>query len=364
MLLVTFHGGGSGGTKNVYCYSDSGGTPVSTAVLADAPSGVLDQLRAMVAFQPYADSNFNLYVVVGSSSGSVLAFTGPPWTGSAFNYLGVMIGAGESIMHPFGVVFASDQTCYVSNQDSNVVAQVNLSPASGGGYLEGSLASGCQSPYLTGKYPSPKNAFLDGTFVASHVGELAGISLKNIPDVHHKDGGLGVDGSGKPLKPSNSVRDVAIANNILFVCDEADSQVNMYNLISSPTLGTFLGSASVSGKRKPTHLAIQGSGIWVSADDKLYWGTLPSSPQSPSLSLSEVAITVPSGNKVGGISFDTIGNVYVLFQDGTHTTGTGSIWTYSVQAGSPPTLSGGQSIVTGLPDTPEFCLWIPVGSAP
>ena len=363
MLLVTFHGGGSTGTKNIYCYSDGGGTPVNTAVLANAPSGVLDQLRAMVAFQPNPDSNFNLYVVVGTPDGSVLAFSGPPWTGSAFNYLGVMIGAGQSIMHPFGVVFGSNKTCYVSNQDSNVVAQVNLSPAKSG-YLEGSLASGCQSPYLTGKYPAPKNAFLDGTFVASHIGELAKINLANIPDVHHKDGGLGVDGSGTPLKPANSVRDVAIANDILFVCDEADSQVNMYSLSSSPTLGTFLGSASVSGKRKPTHLAIQGTGIWVSADDKLYWGTLPSSPQSPTLTLSEIAITVPSGNKVGGISFDTVGNVYVLFQDGTGGTGTGSIWTYSVQAGSPPTLSDGQSIVTGLPDTPEFCLWIPVGSAP
>jgi hypothetical protein len=362
MLLVTFHGGGKTGTKNVYCYSDSGGTPVSTAALANAPSGVLDQLRAMVVY-PTSGPELFLYVVVGTPDGSVLAFSGPPWQGAAFNYLGVMIGAGESIMHPFGVTFSpAGDTCYVSNQDRNVVAQVSLSTAKSG-YLAGSLGTGCQSPYLTGKYPAPKNAFLDGTFVASHVGELAKITLPDIPDVHHKDGGLNVDGSGKPIKPANSARDVTIANNILFVCDEAGSQVNMYSLSSSPTLGTFLGSASV-GKCKPTHLAIQGTGIWVSADDQLYWGALPDSPQKAKLSLSEVAITVPSGNKIGGISFDTAGNVYVVFQDGTHTTGTGSIWKYSVHSDSPPKLKHGQSIVTGLPDTPEFCLWIPVGSAP
>jgi hypothetical protein len=311
----------------------------------------LDELRAMAVYKD------NLYVVNGSKKNSyVLVFQGPPKKGPQFDYLDAVIGDGQSIMHPFAIAFdPSSSNCYVSNQDSNVVAQVNLTVGKHG-VVTGTLAKGSQSSFLNGKYSA--KAFLDGTFVASQNGNLVGVA-RVAPDVSAANGGLGVKGSGKPLAPSNSVRDVAIANGILFVCDEVDYQIKMYNL----TDGTFLGASPSSGSgslngSSPTHLAINGGGLWVSADESLYWSALPASASGASLSFKSVTIAVPAKNKIGGISFDKSGNVYVVFQDGTGGTGKGSIGKFTVTAGSPPSLSNGSTFATIKHDTPEFCLWV------
>jgi hypothetical protein len=352
MLLVTFHGGTSG-VDNIYGYSTNAGIklpqtkPETTAALSVSKDVNLDELRGLTVHKG------NLYVVNGGKSASnVLEFQGPPKKGPEFDYLGTLIGPGQSIMHPFGIAFdPSASYCYVSNQDSNVVAQVKLTSGKHSA-VTGTLGSGSQSSFLTNLYPPP-DAFLDGTFVASQNGALAGVPVV-APNVSAANGGLGVTGTGTPLAPANSVRDVAIANGILFVCDEVDCQINMYNMDG----GAFLSPAGSLGKNSPTHLAISGGGLWVSAGESLYWSALPSSVSGASLSFKSVAVTVPDKNKIGGISFDTSGNVYVVFQDGTHTKGTGSIQRYAVTAGSPPTLSNGTAFATITEDTPEFCMWV------
>jgi hypothetical protein len=167
----------------------------------------------------------NLYVVNGSKdTGNVLVFRGPPGNGPQFDYLDTVIGSGQSIAHPFGLAFESlnlPSKCYVSNQDSNVVARVSLTSGRHGA-VNGALGSGCQSSFLNAQYPPPE-LFLDGTFAASQNGMLAGLPVAT--NVSKANGGLGVKGvkgSGPPLVPSNSVRDVAISNGILFACDEVD----------------------------------------------------------------------------------------------------------------------------------------------
>ncbi len=370
MLLVTFHGGSISGDEggssnndsssshkskpinNVYGFSTQDGTLETKEALHGMPHGVtLDELRAMAVHKG------NLYVVNGSKKNTyVFVFKGPPKKGPQFDYLDTVIAEGQSIMHPFGIVFdPSSANCYVSDQDSNVVAQVDLT-AGKHGTVTGKLGKDCQSSFLKAKYPSEK--FLDGTFIASQKGDLAGVKVV-APDVSETNGGLGVKGSGKPLVPSNSVRDVTIANGILFVCDEVDSQINMYNLTGGAFLGASpsSGSGSLSGSG-PTHLAINKGGLWVSADENLYWSALPTAVSGASLSFHSVAISVPAKNKVGGISFDSSGKVYVVFQEGTGGTGSGSIEKYTVQAGSPPTLSNGTTFATIGNDTPEFCLWV------
>ncbi len=365
MLLVTFHGGSDSsaspdsGTSthshskpinNIYGYSTKDGTLETKSALHGVPGNVkLDELRAMAVYDG------NLYVVNGSQKNSyVLVFQGPPKKGPQFDYLDAVIGHGQSIMHPFAIAFdPASPNCYVSNQDSNVVAQVNLTTGKHG-VVTGTLAKGSQSSFLNGKYSADK--FLDGTFVASQNGNLADVA-RVAPDVPAADGGLNVTGTSKgtgtPLAPANSVRDVAIANGILFVCDEVDSQINMYNL----TGGAFLSSGSLNGS-KPTHLAISNGGLWVSADENLYWSALPTVASGASLSFKSVAIQAPAKNKIGGISFDKSGNVYVVFQDGTGGTGKGSIGKFAVTAGSPPSLSKGEIFATIKDDTPEFCLWV------
>ena len=189
MLLVTFHGG-SGGVNNVYGYSTKDGSLETKKALHGLPSAVtLNELRVI------AVNDGNLFVVSGADKDSyVLVFKGPPKKGPEFDYLSTMIGFGMSIMHPFGIAFdPSSPTCYVSNQDSNVVAQVNLTTGKHGA-VTGTLGSGCQSSYLTGKYPSP-DKFLDGTFVASENGNLANVQVV-APNVSKSNGGLKVKGTG------------------------------------------------------------------------------------------------------------------------------------------------------------------------
>ena len=352
MLLVTFHGGTGKGINNVYGYATHPGGRSQKAVLICPADVELAELRGLAVW------GGNLYVVNGAKKASnVLVFRGPPTRDLQFVYSNTVIGRGQSIDHPFGLAFESPElpaNCYVSNQDSNVVAQVGLT-AGGNGTVIGRLGSGCQSAFLTKKYPHPPHDFLDGTFVASHHGDLEGVAVV-APNVPKSDGGLGVKGTGAPRVPSNSVRDVAIANGILFVCDEVDCTINMYDLHD----GTFVSRTAVG--HAPTHLAIHGGALWVSADERLYWSLLPGSPSAASLSLQPVTLDHrSSSDKVGGVSFDDRGNVYVVFQDGTGRTGTGSIGKYVVTAGStgsPPSLSDHETFAKGFSDTPEFCLWV------
>ena len=130
-------------------------------------------------------------------------------------------------------------------------------------------------------------------------------------------------------------------------------RINMYQLSN----GNFLGHGDL-GKSAPTHITIQQNGVWVSADESLYWSALPASASGASLSFQTIAITVPSKNKVGGISFDRGDNVYIVLQDGTGGTGKGSIEKYEVKSGTPPTVSKHETFVKISDDTPEFCLFV------
>jgi hypothetical protein len=349
MLFVTFHGG-KDGVNNVYGFSTKDGRLETTAALSAPHHGdvKLDELRGM------AICGGNLFVVDGSKNhSSLLVFQGPPRSGPSFDYLNMVIGQGQSIMHPFGVAFeaASLPThCYVSNQDSNVVARMKLA-AGTHGEVDGTLGNGCVSDYLNKLYPAPAQ-FLDGTFVASQTGNLVNVAVV-APDVSEANGGLKVTGTGSPLQPANSVRDVAVSNGLLFVCDEMDCQINMYDVHH----GTYLGSGALNGNQ-PTHLAINGKGLWVSAGETFWWTTLPTSSSAPPLAFQQVAITAPAKHKIGGISFDDTNHVYVVTQDGTGTKGQGTIQKFIVTAGTPPTLSAGLTFATITDDTPEFCLFV------
>jgi hypothetical protein len=351
MLLVTFHGA----INNVYVYETPSGSLVTDKALQVPHDVTLSELRTMVVA-----GNF-LYVANGAKAASTVLCYQVPTSGSSFSYVSTVIGPQLSkegdfetaIAHPFGIAFEGSGTCYVSNQDTNVVAQVALT--SNG--ETGSLRSGCQSAYIKGLYPNGK--FLDGTYVASQVGKLHQVSVATTA-VPASQGGLGVkfDHSGKVQnKVLNSVRDVAIANGILFVCDEPDRVVNMYSLVD----GTFLGASNTLAGG-PTHLAISNGGLYVSAGSPLCWGELPAGIQGASLTLQ--ALTVPgqsSATKIGGISFDGA-TAYVPFQTGTGGVNPGgAIYTYQLTPGapsSPPALSNA-TLLTKTKDTPEFVLYLP-----
>src|SRR5205807_341321 len=102
---------------------------------------------------------------------------------------------------------------------------------------------------------------------------------------------------------------------------------NLYSLVD----GSYLGSSNALAAA-PTHLAINNGGLYVSAGSSLYWGELPPSISSPSLTLQAITPTPPSqGLKIGGISFDGASTVYVPYQTGVGGNDPGgSIYSYSV----------------------------------
>jgi hypothetical protein len=347
MLLVTFHGGKSPGINNVYAYDTPGGAPLTQGALTASKHATLSELRAMVL------ANGLLYVANGAKSEStVLAYTLPS-SGFSFTYAATLIGPDLSskkdhfksaIAHPFGIAF-DGANCYISNQDTDVVGLVAVT----GNGTKGKLVEG-PPKYLSTLFGT-SSSFLNGTYVASQIGVLPNVDSQTTV-VDHAHGGLAasLDSDGKV---KNSVRDVAIANGMLFVCDEPEKVVNFYSLVD----GSYLGSSNVLAD-SPTHLAISNGGLYVSAGATLYWGSLPST-SSTSIALTAITPTPPSsGLKIGGISFDDASNVYVPYQTGSGGNNPGgSIYSYTVGAQSPPVLSNATAFATDLTDTPEFVLY-------
>ncbi len=358
MLLVTFHGG-SGGVPNVYAYNTSTNELNTDAALADANLGKDTELRGLVYANPY------LYVVNGDEKdGGILCFQ-PPAPGSTtyqFNLIGTFLGVStekgqftSSMGHPYSLVFNGQSSCYVSNQDTNVVAQAKVASDS----KTASIKKGCRSAYLeklTSICPKGGCVYLDGTFVASQTGALPDVAAAPT-DVPSQYGGLSVsfsDDKGQQ-KVQNSVRDLAIADAVLMVCDEPSTLIRLYSLPDGDYLGS--GPTLPSG---PTHLAAVPGGLFVSAGNQLYWSAPGASPAPSGLCFTSI-LTAPAGYSVGGIAFNTAGStVYVVFQMGKGTTGSGTIYSYTVDwnGQQPPALSGTlfASITT---DTPEFVLFVP-----
>ena len=229
MLLVAFHGGsGSSSINNIHIYDTPGGKDLTKEALGAPKHGKLSELRAMVL------ANGLLYVANGAKSESTVLVYEVPSSGTSFTYAATLIGPTLSkkehfetaIAHPFGIAF-SGATCFISNQDTNVVGQVDV----GNGGLTGSLVQG-PSNYLKGLFPT--GTFLDGTYVASQVGTLPDVKVEATV-VDHDHGELAV--SFDIGKVKNSVRDVAVANGILLVCDEPDKVINLYSLADGSYLG-------------------------------------------------------------------------------------------------------------------------------
>jgi hypothetical protein len=332
MLFVTFHGGSSKDSiNNIYAYTTGSGpqkTASNPAVLNMLYPGQLSELRGMVLVNDF------LYVANGSKKTSnILCFQG---SGTSYDLVSAFVcGNLNSVNHPFSLAFDDADHCFVSNQDTNVVAIFNVG-SSGETTTPGPVAS-----YLTGLGLS--GTFLDATFVASKSGALP--NVPPAPTLQKGQGGLDVTitGTGKDEKVQNSVRDVALANGILFVVDEPGGCVRMYD----PSTGEYHGK-STAALKSPTHLLIQGSTLYVTAGTEIWSGALPTDPSNPTLALTSVFSTTLGD--VAGLAFDqaTPPNSYV-----------------AIRTSNPPqillcdsNLQNPQQF-TICTDSPEFLLYVP-----
>jgi hypothetical protein len=150
--------GGKKGVNNILVYSDEG-KQVSDALLEADPSYPLQELRG---FGFVGDS---LYVVNGYKDYSQLLVFGSDGRGGyIFESVYASGQDANSVVHPYDFTFDSSQRCYVSNQDTNVVAG-----------FEAAQVPLAVAPFLEANYPPP-DRFLAGTAVASALGALPGVA--------------------------------------------------------------------------------------------------------------------------------------------------------------------------------------------
>jgi hypothetical protein len=359
MIFATFHS-----TSTVLAFSATNGTPINESFLAT--NITLNEPRGI-----YFDGAGNLYVIDGYKNSSAVYLypktsSSPPY-GPGATLISQSQKHANSINHPFALVFdssGSPSLCYVSNQDSNVVAafSIDISDLS-----KPSSKSQPPASYLTGLFP--KGEFLDGTLVASAMGPLPHVP-GNPTLVPGKDGGLSVvmgpdtgsstsqadtasSGSKDPVKYKvlHSVRDLALVNGVLLVVDEAAGLVRMYQA----TTGKYYGSSKVAGAPgaildSPTHLLLVGSDtVYVSFSSHIYKGTLEvDSSGTPSLSLAPF-FHLGSGS-IAGLAVDPSGDFYMANRTGKE------ILAYSPSNWTSPFWTA------SVTDSPEFLLYVPASS--
>jgi hypothetical protein len=337
MFLVSFHQLNG----NLHAYKDDG-TLLEKKVLDVA--GV--ELRGI--YLESSQGNEYLYVVDGSKKESkVYCFEG---SGTSYKKLDNFITPkqADSIDHPFALAFDGQGNCYVSNQDTNVVAAFSVS-SDGQKAKPETVAS-----YLTTLYPSGK--FLQGTLAASCQADLPNAPQTNgIQAVPKEMGGLDVTISTSAKKPKvqNSVRDVAFYNlkfngetiPLLFAVDEPAGLVRIYD----PGTGKPLMSSN--SLKSPVHMLIEGGTIYVGDKDQVLSSPVPNpyDPNAPDWVFTPVKFSpkLPAG-AISGMAFDNQGNFHVAIRTKKRIMKYDSNFSH-----------GTKWLADPLPDFPEFLLYVP-----
>jgi hypothetical protein len=320
MLLVTFHGG-KNLVNNVYAYNDSGGDPLEKAVLKGADNCLKDgELRGLVfAFG-------HLYVANGrKDSNTILRFKG---AGTRYEFNGVFasregVSAINSLLHPYAVIFDGSTYCYVSNQDTNVVARLKLSDSSGKTVTPAPIPPALP---LGGK-------FFQATFVACSLGQLPGLPPTTPVATSQGLAACVING-----KVQHSVRDLALVEGVLYVCDEAADSVKAYDSDGSLKL------KSNNTAKNPAHLLVHVGRLFVSGGDAVMASPLGKS------SLEFAAVDGVDEKEPSGMAFNLKGDKFFVADRKKR-----EVHSYDVS--STGTFSNKKKIIANMPDDPEFLVY-------
>lgn len=341
--------------NNVVAYDDDGAL-VTTTVLQGGPD--MAELRALNLV-----SDTVLWVLSGGAGSSeILAFERSGSGNDAFKYTGKPVAQyakGSALLHPFDFVFDPQGNCYVSNQDTDVVARLDVDPS----FLSATPA------------PPPKSlqgrgTFWPGTFVASvdpnlPRGDSGGPSSSTVPAPAGLEDWPPCQGVGPCPKLINSVRGLAWTNQALYVADEVAAVVKIYDGdgallgVSNPVGTPAAGATGPSDG--PVHLLVAGGNgnptLLVTNGKDVYSGELdPTHPDS--LDLQPIGgIKVP---KVAGVAVAPGGILYAASrtQDTLDADGKKQalIFQYT-NFPEDPTLES--SFLVDVDDVPEFVLHVP-----
>lgn len=329
MWVLSFHGG-TGGVNNLVGYDDAWSTP-SEVTPADPDIG---ELRG---FQPVGTTLLVLQahkstsrVLVYSSTAGGYALQGAlavQQNDSVFPKAPVVPG----LVHPFDLASGADGSCYVSNQDTNVVI--------------GLATGGTPLPVAASLGPGP---FLAGTVVASAIGQLP-LSPASVPTppLVPGPGGLGLvlqvdpeSGAGV----SNSVRGVVVVGTTLLVADEVSDSVKAYSLPSGGLLATIAGK----GLSGPVHLLAEGARLYITSAGSASIFTVPL--PVPSGTVQPVLFADATVPGVSGLAMDGAGNLHAALRT------SGEVVRFT--AGQSPATKP-EVVLSGLKDEPEFLQYWP-----
>jgi hypothetical protein len=281
---VGFHGGPNA-VNNLLVYSDDGEQRTGALLKVDSSTPPLLELRG------FALAGDSLYVVNGYKDYSQVLVFAPDGEGDYdYQYAFASKENTSSLLHPYDLAFDRQDRCYVSNQDTNVVAG-----------FEGPNDPLPVAPGLP--TPPPGTQYLAGTIVASSVGALPGVPKPSPPDVSTPQGlEVGFDDG----KVANSVRGILLDGVYLYVADEVANAVKVYDADTGDLQAQIAGdnlSAPVQLLLEDTTLYIGSSGNDSVVSYDLEHG-FPTPVVAPATFISGAV------RHVSGIAFDSDGHFY------------------------------------------------------
>ncbi|MEO5930787.1 MAG: hypothetical protein ABIR47_12695 [Candidatus Kapaibacterium sp.] len=327
MWYISFQGESDGEVNNILIYHDSGVEHSQPNLLPTG--GANPALQELRGFTIVGDL---LYVVNAYKRLSQLLLYRANGDGTyLFESIFASAATINSILHPFDCTFDPSGNCYLSSQDTNVVTR-----------LQDSGAALPVAPYLLGNY-NPSGNFLAGTFVASTVGGLPGVHPPAPPDVPAPQGLQVAYTDGTDTRVANSVRGVAYYADHLFVADEPGNAVKIYD----GTTGQLACTIAGSNLSAPVHLLFNGSMLYIgsSGNDSVLSCDLSSGV--PAGTVAPVTFIDGGVKHISGMAFDGDGNFYAAERKAK------KIKKFSASGASLG------DFITGLPDEPEFIMYVP-----
>jgi DNA-binding beta-propeller fold protein YncE len=240
---ISYRGESRHGVDNIGVFEDNGSPRKVHPLLLD-PSSTAHPLHIARGFALVGD---DLYIANAWRQDSHIARY--QRHGDTFRYAEILAKTEQiaALVHPFDVGLGDDGHIYISCQDTNTV--VSLVPTT---RKPASVATHLRKHFPDGK-------FLPGTLVASSHGSLPEYGECTSLDVPAPLGlKVVLDKRGKPR---HSVRGIVVHRNHLYVADEADDAVKVFDVQSGELKARIAGHAL----KAPVHLILHGETLYIGA---------------------------------------------------------------------------------------------------
>jgi hypothetical protein len=326
-VYVTFSGKSKTPIQHVRSFSASGKD--QGAVTPD-----YDELRGIAL-----DGSGRLYLAVANKNVSAIElFAATIEKDGTRELIGTILTPPTSAVHPhpYGLTFDRNGVLYVSTQDTNCVT----------GYAIGTQSPPQVSPIpvasaLTASFPN--GSFYAGQFVAA-VEPITHGSVTP-PSVPANLGGLSASVVGASR---HSVRGVLATPNALYVADEANDRIGIYDLTS----GAYKRAITGTGRSSPRHVVDGPVGLAYDAKrGNLYIGSSKNACifvyAEKSRTLSRLACDETKLAKVSGLACAPDGTLFAASR------ASAAIFTVDTSSGKIA------PFVDGLADAPECLLVVP-----